>query len=74
MLNILGPSWRTSLTGLLTLLASVGGAAKLLMAGNFNFNDPLWIALATSFVQSLGLLAARDNKVSTEQVEAAANK
>lgn len=59
-------SWKTTITGLAVLLIAVGTTAKALLDGdpttNPDFNE-LLAALA-----GLGLWAARDNKVTSEDV------
>lgn len=66
MQKLLGASWRTSATGWLGLLSAIGSAAELLRQKNYNFNSPEWLAVGSAFVSSIGLLNARDNKVSSE--------
>lgn len=61
-MNLLGPSWKTTLTGLLTIIAALGHVAESILNGK-----PIdWTVAITGFTTGAGLLAARDNKVSSE--------
>lgn len=65
-MNLLGPSWRTTLSGLLTILATIGHVADAILAGK-----PIdWTIAMTGITTGIGLLTARDNKVSSEQAGA----
>lgn len=69
-MNILGPSWRTNLSGLLTIIATLGHVAESLLN-----NKPVdWTIAMTGFTTGIGLLTARDNKVSSEAVGVAPPK
>lgn len=69
-MNLLGPSWRTTLSGLLTILATVGHVADAILNGK-----PIdWTVALTGFTTGVGLLTARDNKVSSEAVGANTTK
>jgi hypothetical protein len=63
------PSWRTTVAGIGAILVAVGGA----LSATFD-NDPLtvadWTAVVASVIAGFGLLAARDNKVSSEKAGA----
>lgn len=65
--KVFGASWKTSLAGVLGILVSIGLGAKLLIAGNVNFNDPAWLAVGTGLTNAFGLLNARDKKITSEQ-------
>jgi hypothetical protein len=61
-MKIIGPSWRTTLSGILTLLATVGHISEALLNGK-----PVdWTIAMTGITTGIGLLTARDNKVSSE--------
>lgn len=61
-MNILGPSWRTNLSGLLTIIATLGHVADSILNGK-----PIdWTIAMTGMTTGIGLLTARDNKVSSE--------
>ena len=66
---ILGASWRTSLLGVLTILAALAGAGKAYIDGDPATN-PDWTATTAAITAGLGLLRARDNQVSSEQAGA----
>lgn len=60
-------SWKTTLTGILTILVAViGGGLHFLKTGSIPPIEPI-IAAVTA---GIGLLAARDNKVSSEEAGA----
>ena len=66
LLNLIGPSWRTNLSGLLTIFATLGHVADALLAGK-----PIdWTIAMAGLTSGIGLLTARDNKVSSEQAGA----
>jgi len=60
------PSWRTTVAGIGAILVAVGSA----VAAYFD-NDPLtnadWGAVVAAIIAGVGLLNARDNKVSSEK-------
>lgn len=61
-MNLLGPSWRTTLSGVLTILAVIGHVAEAILAGK-----PIdWTVTIAGITSGVGLLTARDNKVSSE--------
>ena len=66
--KFLGASWRTSLLGILTILGAVGNYGTALLD-----NDPAtvadWKTTSAVVAVGLGLLAARDNKVSSEEAK-----
>ena len=64
-MNMLKPSWRTSLAGIGGIVAAVGGAVKAQFDGDPN-TVPDWNTVVTLML-GIGLLFARDNKVSSEQ-------
>ena len=59
-------SWRTTLLGVLTIVVAVGSAGiSYLNTGTFD-----WPATMMGVTAGLGLIKARDNKVSSEQAGA----
>ena len=65
-MNLLGASWRTNLSGLLTILATLGHIADAILNGK-----PIdWTIAMAGLTSGIGLLTARDNKVSSEQAGA----
>ena len=62
-------SWRTTTAGIAAIVVAVGTAVCALFDA-----DPLtlpdWGAVAAAVMAGVGLLAARDNKVSSEQAGA----
>lgn len=59
-------SWKTTLTGVLTVIIAAGTAIKLLLTGG----QPDWTATIAAITAGLGLIAARDNSVTSEQAGA----
>lgn len=62
-------SHRTTTTGILAILAALIAVAQSLTDGNAATN-PDWAATAAAVMAGIGLLAARDNKVTSEQAGA----
>jgi hypothetical protein len=62
-------SWRTTTAGIAAIVVAIGTAVGALFDA-----DPLtlpdWGAVAAAVMAGVGLLAARDNKVSSEQAGA----
>lgn len=58
-------SWRTTTTGVLAILAAVLGVAQLFLDGNPATN-PDWTAVGAAVMAGIGLISARDAKVSSE--------
>lgn len=56
-------SWRTSVTGILTIVIAVSSAALIYFKTGAM---PDFTVLITSVTAGIGLIAARDNKVSSE--------
>lgn len=62
-------SWKTTVAGIGTILAAVGAA----LAAQFDASPdtvPNWGAVATAITAGAGLLFARDNDKSSEDVKA----
>jgi hypothetical protein len=62
-------SWRTSVAGLGAIFVSVG-AALTAMFDNDPLTNPEWGVVIAAIIAGVGLLSARDNKVSSEQAGA----
>ena len=58
-------SWRTSLSGILAIVLALTAAAQALLDGNPATN-PDWTSVGAAVMAGLGLLNARDAKVSSE--------
>ncbi len=58
-------SWRTATAGILAILAALIGAAQSLIDSNPATN-PDWSSLTVAVMAGIGLIKARDNKVSSE--------
>lgn len=62
-MNILGPSWKTTVAGLATILSALAHVADSLAKGT-----PVdWTIVTAAITSGAGLIAARDKKVSSEQ-------
>lgn len=59
-------SWRTTLTGVLAILVAIAGAAKAELNGDVSTVAD-WGAVAAAVMAGLGLIFARDAKVSSQQ-------
>ncbi len=55
-------SWRTSIIGVITIIVAAGAVAKTLLDGDPNTN-PDWTVFMTQVTLGIGLITARDNKV-----------
>lgn len=62
-------SWKTTVTGIVAVLSAVTAAATLLLDGNPTTN-PDWTSTIAAVSAGLGLIFARDNKVTSEQAGA----
>jgi len=60
------PSWRTTTTGILAILVAVAGAFKAELDGDATTAAD-WGAVAAAIIAGIGLIAARDAKVSSQQ-------
>jgi hypothetical protein len=60
-------SWRTTASGVAAILAAICAAAQLLLDNNPNTN-PDWTSTMAAIMAGVGLITARDNKVSSEDV------
>ena len=65
-MNLLNASWKTTVTGILAILAALVGAAQLVLDGNPATN-PDWPTVFAAVVSGIGLIKARDHNVSSEQ-------
>lgn len=59
-------SWKTTAAGILAILIPAGTAAQAALTGG----HPDWAAVIASVIAGIGLLFARDNKVTSEQAGA----
>ena len=59
-------SWRTTVSGIVAILGAILLAVKSLLAGV----QPDWAVVTTGIAVGIGLIAARDNKVTSEQAGA----
>ena len=59
-------SWRTTTTGILAILVAVAGALKAELDGDVSTVAD-WGAVAAAVVAGIGLILARDAKVSSQQ-------
>jgi hypothetical protein len=57
-------SWKTTLSGIATILGGVAGAIKLWLSGNVA--EAITVGF-TAVTTGIGLIVARDNGVSSEQ-------
>lgn len=62
-------SWKTTTTGITAIVATVAGALNLMFDANPNTN-PDWTAVVAAITAGIGLLLARDNDKSSEDVSA----
>ncbi len=62
-------SWKTTMAGVGAILASIGTALNLLFDGNPATN-PDWTSVVAAVSAGIGLIFARDNDKSSEQVQA----
>lgn len=60
------PSWRTTTTGILAILVAVAGAFKAELDGDATTAAD-WGSVAAAIIAGIGLIAARDAKVSSQQ-------
>ena len=58
-------SWKTTLTGVLTIVAAVAGAGLMALKGQF---EAAIATAATGITAGIGLISARDNDKSSEDV------
>lgn len=62
-------SWKTTMGGVGAILAAVGGALNLMFDGNPATN-PDWTIVIAAVTTGIGLIFARDNNKSSEDVNA----
>jgi hypothetical protein len=62
-------SWRTTTAGIAAIVVAIGTAVGALFDAD-PLTSPDWGAVAAAVMAGVGLLAARDNKVSSEQAGA----
>jgi hypothetical protein len=60
-------SWRTTTTGILAIVVAIAGAAKAELDGDVTTTAD-WGAVAAAIIAGIGLIAARDNRVSSQDV------
>ena len=59
-------SWRTTTTGILAIVVAIAGAVKAELDGDATTAAD-WGAVAAAIIAGIGLIAARDAKVSSQQ-------
>lgn len=62
-------SWKTTLAGIASILTAIAGALTSLTDSDPNTN-PDWMATGAAITAGVGLIAARDNNKTSEQVGA----
>jgi anti-sigma-K factor RskA len=62
-------SWKTTAAGVSAIVAAVAGALGLMFDANPNTN-PDWTAVIAAVTAGIGLIMARDNDKSSEDVSA----
>jgi len=60
-------SWRTTTTGILAIVVAIAGAVKSELDGDITTTAD-WGAVAAAIIAGVGLIAARDNRVSSQDV------
>lgn len=65
----MNPSWRTTVAGISAIVAAVGGALQAMLDGN-PATSPDWNTVVVAVVAGLGLVFARDNRVTSEKAGA----
>jgi hypothetical protein len=60
-------SWRTTTTGILAIVIAIAGAVKAELDGDVTTTAD-WGAVAAAIIAGVGLIAARDNRVSSQDV------
>jgi len=59
-------SWKTSVAGICAIVVAVAGALKAELDGDVTTSAD-WGAVAAAVIAGVGLLAARDSKISSQQ-------
>jgi hypothetical protein len=62
-------SWRTTTLGIASIITAIAGAVTAAVDGNVATN-PDWAAVIAAVTAGIGLINARDHKVSSEQAGA----
>lgn len=62
-------SWKTTAAGITAIVAAIAGAAGLMLDGKPETN-PDWTAVVAACSAAIGLIMARDNDKSSEEVSA----
>ncbi len=62
-------SWKTTTSGIIAIIVAVCGAASVLIDADPTTN-PDFSSLIASIIAGIGLISARDNKVTSENVGA----
>ena len=62
-------SWKTTVMGVCAILTALAGAVSLLADGD-PATSPDWTAVCAAVAAGIGLIAARDNRVTSEDVGA----
>ena len=62
-------SWKTTVAGVGSILTAVGNALSAMFDGN-DATNPDWALVAAAVMAGIGLISARDNKVTSEEAGA----
>lgn len=60
-------SWKTTVAGVSAIIASIAGALNLVFDGN-TITNPDWTSVIAAITAGVGLIMARDNDKSSEDV------
>jgi len=60
-------SWKTTAAGVSAIVAAIAGACSLMFDGN-SLTNPDWTSVIAAVTAGIGLIMARDNDKSSEDV------